>query len=80
MVLTKASVQRLALDGRVVEELTRPYAPSVATAQIDYFCRVLDGERTNVSGPEQHLAHAAFIASCYASRTAGRYIDPKEML
>ncbi|WP_406000325.1 Gfo/Idh/MocA family protein [Streptomyces sp. NBC_00829] len=80
VVLTKGSVQRLALDGTVVEELTRPYAPSVATAQIDYFCRVLAGERPNVSGPEQHVAHAAFIASCYESKTAGRYIDPKEML
>ncbi|MFD4272981.1 Gfo/Idh/MocA family oxidoreductase [Streptomyces cyaneofuscatus] len=80
VVLTKGSVQRLALDGTVVEELTRPCAPSVATAQIDYFCRVLDGERPNVSGPEQHLAHAAFIASCYESKAAGRYIDPKEML
>ncbi|MFE7316588.1 Gfo/Idh/MocA family protein [Streptomyces sp. NPDC057555] len=80
VVLTKGAVQRLALDGTVVEELTRPHAPSVATAQIDYFCRVLDGERPNVSGPDQHLSHAAFIASCYRSKTAGRYIDPKEML
>ncbi|MGW6973809.1 Gfo/Idh/MocA family protein [Streptomyces sp. NPDC054952] len=80
VVLTKSAVQRLAPDGTVVEELTRPHAPSVATAQIDYFCRVLAGERPNVSGPEQHLAHAAFIASCYESKTAGRYINPKEML
>ncbi|MER8105053.1 Gfo/Idh/MocA family oxidoreductase [Kitasatospora sp. NPDC094016] len=81
VLLTKSKVQRLALDGSVVEELTRPQAPaSAATAQIDYFCRVLDGERPNTSGPEQHLAHAAFIASCYRSKTAGRYIDPKEML
>ncbi|WP_211273260.1 Gfo/Idh/MocA family protein [Streptomyces hirsutus] len=37
VVLTKGAVQRLALDGTVVEELTRPHAPSLATAQIDYF-------------------------------------------
>ncbi|MFI9272618.1 Gfo/Idh/MocA family protein [Kitasatospora sp. NPDC052896] len=81
VLLTKGQVQRLDLGGAVVEELTRPHAPaSAATAQIDYFCRVLDGERPNVSGPEQHLAHAAFIASCYESKAAGRYIDPKEML
>ncbi|MEU7635021.1 Gfo/Idh/MocA family oxidoreductase [Streptomyces sp. NPDC039016] len=81
VLLTKGQVQRLDLGGTVVEELARPYAPaSAATVQIDYFCRVLDGERPNTSGPEQHLAHAAFIASCYESKTAGRYIDPKEML
>ncbi|WEH33417.1 Gfo/Idh/MocA family oxidoreductase [Streptomyces sp. AM 4-1-1] len=81
VLLTKGQVQRLALDGSVVEELTRPQAPaSAATAQIDHFCRVLDGERPNTSGPQQHLAHAAFIASCYRSKTAGRYINPKEML
>ncbi|MFJ7247196.1 Gfo/Idh/MocA family protein [Kitasatospora sp. NPDC098652] len=81
VLLTKGQVQRLDLHGAVVEELTRPHAPaSAATAQIDYFCRVLDGERPNTSGPDQHLAHAAFIASCYQSKAAGRYIDPKEML
>ncbi|MFJ9080683.1 Gfo/Idh/MocA family protein [Streptomyces sp. NPDC102278] len=80
VVLTKNAVQRLSLDGTVVEALTRPHASSVATAQIDYFCRVLARERPNVSGPEQHLAHAAFIASCYESKRAGRYINPKEML
>ncbi|MFG3054220.1 Gfo/Idh/MocA family protein [Kitasatospora sp. NPDC048239] len=81
VLLTKGQVQRLALDGTVVEELNRPQAPaSAASAQIDYFCRVLDGERPNTSGPDQHLAHAAFVASCYESKRARRYIDPKEML
>ncbi|AUY50259.1 Gfo/Idh/MocA family oxidoreductase [Streptomyces sp. CB01881] len=81
VLLTKGHVQRLDLHGSVVEELTRPQAPSsAATAQIDYFCRVLDGERPNTSGPDQHLAHAAFVASCYESKKARRYIDPKEML
>ncbi|MFF2952748.1 Gfo/Idh/MocA family protein [Kitasatospora sp. NPDC057965] len=81
VLLTKGQVQRFDLHGAVVEELTRPHAPaSAATAQIEYFCRVLDGERPNASGPDQHLAHAAFIASCYRSKAAGRYIDPKELL
>ncbi|MFY4719472.1 Gfo/Idh/MocA family protein [Streptomyces sp. LaBMicrA B280] len=81
VLLTKGRAQRLDLAGALVEELTRSHAPtSAATAQIDYFCRVLDGVRPNVFGPAQHLAHAAFIASCYESKTAGRYIDPKEML
>ncbi|MEV7117498.1 Gfo/Idh/MocA family protein [Kitasatospora griseola] len=79
--LTRGTVQRLNLDGTVAEELSRPHAPaSAATAQIDHFCRVLDGERPNASGPDQHLAHAAFIASCYRSKAAGRYVNPKEML
>ncbi|MER5639213.1 Gfo/Idh/MocA family oxidoreductase [Kitasatospora sp. NPDC002227] len=81
VLLTKGSVQRLDLDGSVLEELTRPHAPATAaTALIDHFCRVLDGERTNLSGPDQHLSHAAFIASCYESKAAGRYVTPKELL
>ncbi|MGW4382936.1 Gfo/Idh/MocA family protein [Kitasatospora sp. NPDC004531] len=81
VLLTKGVVQRLNLDGTVVEELRRPHAPAgAATAQIDHFCRVLDGQRPNTSGPDQHLAHAAFIASCYRSKAAGRYVNPKEML
>ncbi|AXG77068.1 Gfo/Idh/MocA family protein [Streptomyces paludis] len=80
VLLTKGRVQRLALDGTVVEELSRPQAPvSASAAQIDHFCRVLDGRRPNISGPDAHLAHAAFVASCYESKKAGRYIDPKEM-
>ncbi|MFJ8430786.1 Gfo/Idh/MocA family protein [Kitasatospora sp. NPDC094019] len=81
VLLTRGQVQRLDLSGTIVEELTRPHAPaSTSAAQIDYFCRVLDGERPNTSSPDQHLAHAAFIASCYRSKAAGHYIDPKEML
>ncbi|MFJ4096739.1 Gfo/Idh/MocA family protein [Kitasatospora sp. NPDC089913] len=81
VLLTKGQVQRLDLDGAVAEELTRPHAPaSASAAQIDYFCRVLDGERPNTSSPDQHLAHAAFIASCYRSKASGCYIDPREML
>ncbi|MFJ9774424.1 Gfo/Idh/MocA family protein [Kitasatospora sp. NPDC101157] len=81
VLLTKGQVQRLDVHGKVVDELSRPQAPAnAATAQIDYFCRVLDGERPNTAGPEQHLGHMAFIASCYESKAAGRYIDPKEML
>ncbi|MCS0635056.1 Gfo/Idh/MocA family oxidoreductase [Streptomyces sp. LP05-1] len=81
VLLTKGRVQRLDLRGAVVEELSRPHAPAnAATAQIDYFCRVLDGERLNTSSPRHQLAHAAFIASCYQSKAAGHYIDPKEML
>ncbi|MFE2291315.1 Gfo/Idh/MocA family protein [Streptomyces sp. NPDC059452] len=81
VLLTRGQVRRIALDGSVVEELTRSQAPvSAAAAQIDHFCRVLDGERTNASGPAQHLAHAAFVAACYESKKAGCYIDPKELL
>ncbi|MFJ1758588.1 Gfo/Idh/MocA family protein [Kitasatospora sp. NPDC088134] len=81
IVLTKDAVQRLDRYGTTVEELARPQAPaSAATAQIDHFCRVLDGERANTSRPLDHTDHAAFVAACYESKNASRYVNPKEML
>ncbi|RMI45570.1 Gfo/Idh/MocA family protein [Streptomyces triticirhizae] len=81
VVIERGRVRRLTPDGRLVESLTRePAWPSAATAQIDCFCRVLDGERANPSGPSAHAAHAAFLAAAYASRTTLTPSDPKEFL
>ena len=79
--LERGKIQRLSSAGDVVESLAREQAwPSAAAAQIDHFCRVLRGDRPNVSGPSAHLAHAAFIQACYASRTTGATVSPKEYL
>lgn len=81
VVIERGRVRRLAPDGQLIEALTRePAWPSAATAQIDCFCRVLDGERVNPSGPSTHLAHAAFLAAAYASQTSRTPADPKEYL
>ncbi|GGU41484.1 Gfo/Idh/MocA family protein [Streptomyces violascens] len=81
VVIGRGRVRRLAPDGQLIESLTRePAWPSAATAQIDYFCRVLDGERTNPSGPSAHVVHAAFLAAAYTSQTSRTPADPKEYL
>lgn len=81
VMIERGRVRRLAPDGQLIESFTRePAWPSAATAQIDCFCRVLDGERTNPSGPSAHVAHAAFLAAAYASQTARTPTDPKEYL
>ncbi|WP_326812343.1 Gfo/Idh/MocA family oxidoreductase [Streptomyces scopuliridis] len=81
VVIERGRVRRLAPDGQLIEFLTRePAWPSAATAQIDCFCRVLDGERTNPSGPSTHVAHAAFLAAAYTSQTSCTPSDPKEYL
>ncbi|MEU9247433.1 Gfo/Idh/MocA family oxidoreductase [Streptomyces sp. NPDC048385] len=81
VVIERGRVRRLAPDGQLIESLTRePAWPSAAAAQIDCFCRVLDGERTNPSGPADHVAHAAFLAAAYTSQTSLTPADPKEYL
>uniref|UniRef100_UPI003F494086 Gfo/Idh/MocA family protein n=1 Tax=Streptomyces sp. CA-136453 TaxID=3240050 RepID=UPI003F494086 len=77
----RGRVCRLAPDGQLIESLVRePAWPCAAAAQIDCFCRVLDRQRPNPSGPAAHLAHAAFLAAAYASRATARTCDPKEFL
>lgn len=79
--LERGHIQRLNNRGEVVESLAREQAwPSAATCQIDHFCRVIHGLRPNDSGPQEHLAHMAFIHACYESAKSGAYVDPKEVL
>ncbi|MFD9073561.1 Gfo/Idh/MocA family protein [Streptomyces lasiicapitis] len=81
VVIERGRVRRLAPDGQLIESLTRePAWPSAATPQIDCFCRVLDGERTNPCGPSTHMAHAAFLAAAYTSQHSRTPADPKEYL
>ena len=81
VVIERGRVRRLAADGQLIESLTRePAWPSAAAAQIDCFCRVLDGERTNPSGPAVHVAHVALLAAAYTSRASRTPADPKEYL
>lgn len=81
VVVERGRVRRLAPDGQQIESLTRePAWPAAAAAQIDCFCRVLDGHRPNPSGPAAHLAHVAFLAAAYASQASACPADPKEYL
>jgi predicted dehydrogenase len=79
--LERGQIRRLTNGGDVIESLSRDQAwPSAATYQIDYFCRVIEGLRPNVSGPRENLAHMSFIVACYESAKTHTYITPKEML
>ncbi|UQS22867.1 Gfo/Idh/MocA family oxidoreductase [Amycolatopsis thermalba] len=79
--LERGRIRRLGNDGEVIESLSREQAwPSAAACQIDYFRRVIDGQRPNVSGPRENLAHMSFIAACYESARSHAHINPKELL
>ncbi|MDQ0771675.1 hypothetical protein QF026_000141 [Streptomyces aurantiacus] len=81
VVIERGRVRRLAPNGHLIESLTRePAWPSAATAQIDCFCRVLDGEWANPCGPTTLVAHAAFLAAAYTSQTSLTPSDPKGYL
>ncbi|MBF6185115.1 Gfo/Idh/MocA family oxidoreductase [Nocardia farcinica] len=78
--LERGRIRRLTNDGEVVESLLREQAwPSAAATQLDYFRRVIDGERPNLSGPRQHLAHLRFVTACYQAARTHTCIDPKEL-
>lgn len=79
--LERGRIRRLTNDGEVVESLAREQAwPSAAASQVNYFCRVIEGLRPNVSGPRENLAHLSFIAGCYESARSRSYVNPKEQL
>jgi len=79
--LERGRIRRLSNGGEVIESLSREQAwPSAAACQIDYFRRVIDGQRPNVSGPKENLAHMSFIAACYESARSHAHINPKELL
>ncbi|SFB59130.1 Predicted dehydrogenase [Amycolatopsis marina] len=79
--LERGRIQRLTNGGEVVESLAREQAwPSAAISQVNYFCRVIEGLRPNVSGPRENLAHLSFVSGCYESARTRTYISPKELL
>lgn len=78
--LERGRIRRLTNDGEVVESLLREQGwPAAAAAQIDYFRRVIDGERPNLSGPRQHLAHLRFVTACYQAARTHTPVNPKEL-
>lgn len=78
--LERGRIQRLTNDGEVVESLAREQAwPSAAASQVNYFCRVIEGLRPNMSGPRENIAHLSFITACYESARTRAYVNPKEL-
>lgn len=78
--LERGRIRRLTNGGEVVESLAREQSwPSAAISQVNYFCRVIEGLRPNVSGPRENVAHLSFIQGCYESARTRSYINPKEL-
>lgn len=77
----RGSIRRLDSNGEVSEHLLRERAwDAAASTQIDYFCRVLAGERENIGSPRRHLQHAALIDACYESVRRGTFVDPRAVM
>ena len=79
--IDRGRIRRLRNNGEEAESLTREHSwPVAATNQIDYFCRIIKGEKENMGDPEYHLQHVSFIDACYKSKREGIYINPKKLL
>lgn len=79
--LERGKIERLSLDGTIQESLQREQSwPSAALDQIEYFIKVIRGEKSNISPPESHFKHLAVIEAVYLSQQKGCYIDPNKLL
>jgi predicted dehydrogenase len=78
--LERGRLRRLTNDGHVIESLAREQSwPSAAACQIDHFCRIVNGQRTNGSGPSEHLDHMRFVEACYLSARTHGPVAPKDL-
>lgn len=76
----RGRVRRLKSNGNVSESLIREHSwPLAATKQIEYFCKVIEGEAPNIGSPKYHLQHVRFIEACYKSKLRGSYVNPIEL-
>jgi len=79
--LERGLLERYSPAGVLQEKLQREQSwPSAARDQIEYFVRVIRGEKENISGPEFHLNHLAFIEAAYRSNEAHQYIKTRDVL
>lgn len=66
------------IEGKVIqEESLKIPKQEITTAEIDYFCDVIDGKADPIATPTEHLAHMALVTAAYTSEKEGKYIDPK---
>ncbi|MBF6332497.1 Gfo/Idh/MocA family oxidoreductase [Nocardia transvalensis] len=79
--LERDRICRLSNSGDVIETLGRErLEPSAGVNQIDYFTRVINGTRPNLSGPADQLPHLAFVTACYQAARTHTLVSPKEFL
>jgi predicted dehydrogenase len=79
--LERGKIERISSSGIVQESLQREQSwPSAAYDQINYFIKVIKGEKPNINGPEAHFKHLAVIEAVYLSQQKGCYVDPHKIL
>ncbi|MBA3046925.1 Gfo/Idh/MocA family oxidoreductase [Patescibacteria group bacterium] len=79
--LERGKIERYSTNGELQESLKRDRSwPSAAHDQIEYFIKVIKNEKNNISDPEFHFNHLAFIEAAYKSKSAGRYVNPHNIL
>ena len=79
--ITRGDIKRLDIEGNEIESLQRTVAwKTAAINQIDYFCKVIDGEKENISSAKNHLLHMAFVDACYKSSRLNKNINPYKLL
>ncbi|MBU4347185.1 Gfo/Idh/MocA family oxidoreductase [Patescibacteria group bacterium] len=79
--IKRGLIERLNSKGDVLESLTRQSSwPSAATDQIEYFLKVITGERKNITSPEFNFNHLAFIEACYRANNSNKYVNPHKLI
>ncbi len=79
--LERGKIERYSSDGKLQETLQRKNSwPSAARDQIEYFIKVIRGERENISNPNFHLNHLSFIEASYESNITHRYVKTHKFL
>jgi predicted dehydrogenase len=79
--LERGKIKRYSSDGELQESLNRESSwPSAAQDQIEYFVKVIRGEKKNISNPHVHINHLALIEAAYKSSAIHQYINPREFL
>lgn len=79
--IERGKIERRAPNGEVQESLSREHHwPSAAQDQLEFFVKVLRGEKENITGPEFHFNHLAFIEAAYRSKSEKKFISTQEFL
>lgn len=78
--IERGKIERRAPNGETQEVLSREHHwPSAAQDQLEYFVKVIRGEKENIGGPDFHFNHLAFIDAAYRSKKEGKFISPQKV-
>lgn len=79
--IERGKIQRSLSNGQVCESLIRENKwPSAARDQLEYFVKVVHGEKENIGSPDFHFNHLAFIEAAYKSAESQKDINPSSLL